>query len=110
MSVYTNTASRHARLSQARLILSFQYLDRYSTSRSVRFDCVISIAFNSYLGICATGPTLEPWIPSMHTRRTLSAQHSVHVAVAMLWKVHSLGRQMQVPYELVEIILIHVLD
>ncbi len=38
----------------------------------------------------------------------LPAQHTVHMAVVVLWKVRDQGQLMQVPYELVEIILRHV--
>jgi hypothetical protein len=55
-----------------------------------------------------TVPARKPWTPSTHALWPLSAQHSAHVAVAVLRKAHSQGRQMQVPYELVEIILMHV--
>ncbi len=55
-----------------------------------------------------TAPAPKPWTSSTHALWSLSAQHIVHMAVAVLWKVRDQGRLMQVPYELVEIILRHV--
>jgi hypothetical protein len=56
----------------------------------------------------AAVPARRPWTPSTNAQWPLSAQHSVHVAVAVLWKARTQGRQMQVPYELVDIILMHI--
>jgi WD40 repeat protein len=56
----------------------------------------------------STVPAPKPWTPSTHSTWPLPAQHIVHMAVVVLWKVRYQGRLMQVPYELVEIILRHV--
>jgi hypothetical protein len=55
-----------------------------------------------------TVPLRKPWTPATHALWPLSAQSSLHIAIAVLWKVREQGRQMQVPYELVEMILTHV--
>jgi hypothetical protein len=55
-----------------------------------------------------TVPALKPWTSSTHALWPLPAQHIVHMAVVVLWKVRNQGRLMQVPYELVEIIVRHV--
>jgi hypothetical protein len=56
----------------------------------------------------STVPAPKPWTSSTHALWPLPAQHIVHMAVVVLWKVRDQGRLMQVPYELVEIILRHV--
>jgi WD40 repeat protein len=56
----------------------------------------------------STVPAPKPWTSSTHALWPLPAQHIVHKAVVVLWKVRDQGRLMQVPYELVEIILRHV--
>jgi hypothetical protein len=53
-------------------------------------------------------PAREPWSLSTHALWPLSAQHSVHVAVAVLWKARGQNPRMYLPYELVEILLKHV--
>ncbi len=50
----------------------------------------------------------QAWAPSTHALWSSSAQHNVHTAVAVLWKARTQERRMQVPYELVEAILKHV--
>ncbi len=55
-----------------------------------------------------TVPAPKPWTSSTHALWSLPAQDIVHMAVVVLWKVREQGRLMQVPYELVEIILRHV--
>ncbi len=54
-----------------------------------------------------TVPAPKPWTSSTHALWSLPAQHIVHMAVVVLWKMRDQGRLMQVPYELVEIILRH---
>jgi hypothetical protein len=57
----------------------------------------------------STVPDRKPWTPSTHAQWPAFAQHSVHMMAAVLWKVRVHGKLMQMPYELVEIILRHVL-
>jgi hypothetical protein len=52
-----------------------------------------------------TVPPRKPWTPSTHATWSLSEQDNVHMAVAVLWKACMQGRQMHLPYELVELIL-----
>jgi hypothetical protein len=54
-----------------------------------------------------TVPAHHPWTPSTHALWSVPAQHSVHLAAAMLWMVRTQARLMYVPYELVELILKH---
>jgi WD40 repeat protein len=53
-------------------------------------------------------PSHQPWTSSTHALGPSSTQHSVHVAVAVLWKVRVLGQLMRLPYELMEIVLRHL--
>jgi WD40 repeat protein len=55
----------------------------------------------------STVPALKPWTSSTHALWPLPALQNVHMAVVVLWKVRYQGRLMQLPYELVEIILRH---
>ncbi len=50
----------------------------------------------------------KPWTPSIHAQWPMSSQRKVYLAVAVLWKVRDQGRLMQMPYELVDIVLRHV--
>jgi WD40 repeat protein len=54
-----------------------------------------------------TVPALMPWTSSTHALWPLPAQHIVHMAVVVLWKVCKQYPQMYLPYELVEITLRH---
>ncbi len=56
----------------------------------------------------STVPAPKPWTSSTHALWPLPAQHIVHMAVVVLWKVYKQYPQMYLPYELVEIILRHV--
>ena len=56
-----------------------------------------------------TVPARGPWTPSTHALWSLPEQNSVHMAVVVLWKLRTQGRLMRMPYELVEIVLEHVM-
>ncbi len=75
------------------LVSHLDVLQTKHTDRSLSFSAV---------------PAAKPWTSSTHALWPLPAQHIVHMAVVVLWKVRDQGRLMQVPYELVEIILRHV--
>jgi hypothetical protein len=71
------------------------------------FYCHVSVASCS---ASITVPARKPWAAATHARWALAAQHSVHTAVAVLWKARVQGRAMQLPYELVEIVLKQVVS
>ncbi len=47
------------------------------------------------------------WTTSTHKMWSFPARRSLHVAVAVLWKVHKMTPLMRLPYELVDIVLKH---
>jgi WD40 repeat protein len=65
------------------------------------------IAFRSHL--ISPVPSHTPWTPSTYLLWSLAAKDNVHVAVAVLWKTRAQGHRVALPYELVEIVLHHVL-
>ena len=90
------------------VLLWFHQRDQFMDSRLVwcatqRLYCTLA-----HVLVSTTVPSRKPWTHSTHDQWPLSAQHSVHLAVAVMRKARSQGRHMQVPYELVEIILKHV--
>ena len=64
------------------------------------FYCHVSVASCS---ASITVPARKPWAAATYARWVLAAQHIVHTAVAVLWMTRVQGREMQLPYELVEI-------
>jgi WD40 repeat protein len=68
----------------------------------MNFKLVLRYLFHNLF--FTTVPAPKPWTSSTHALWPLPAQHIVHMAVVVLWKVRDQGRLMQVPYELVEMI------
>ena len=60
--------------------------------------------------ICTTVPLCKHWTPSTHALWPSSTQHNVHLAVAALWSVRAQRQQVPMPYELLELILMHAMS
>jgi hypothetical protein len=71
------------------------------------YACTVLLRMTDSL-TAATVPARKPWTPSTHVLWPSSSQHSVHMAAVVLWAVKWQHQLMLLPYELVEIILAHV--
>jgi WD40 repeat protein len=69
------------------------------------YSCVITLPSHSSTYCSHTVLSCETWTPATHVLCLQSTKHRIHIAVAVLYKVRAQGQLMQLPYELVEIIL-----
>jgi WD40 repeat protein len=70
--------------------------------------CVRARLLHTLNSTDTTVPSRQVWTPSTHALWSSSAQHRVHMAVAVLWKARTQGRQVQLAFELEEVIFEHV--